>query len=257
MAIEAHGSVRLDMLMKTTDPRSADAGAFPPLTLPGQAPSDHRTHRRSQPKGLPPFLALWLLSLVLCAAAVAIAFAYLDVPIARHFRDMIRTLRPLNAAFGAAVILSLEAAVTLALVITRMLRGRISRFGEAVAIACVASICTYGINSEVLKPLLGVPTPVAVVVAGSRHTWHLLRGSAMSSFPSGHMTLAGAFAGVFMRLFRISVWPFTALLLLAAALLVIGDWHFLSDVIAGTFVGVSAGMLAGQIWTVHSQLPRS
>jgi membrane-associated phospholipid phosphatase len=36
-------------------------------------------------------------------------------------------------------------------------------------------------------------------------------------------------------------------------LLIAGDWHFVSDVIAGTFVGVSAGILAGEVWLAHSK----
>jgi membrane-associated phospholipid phosphatase len=121
----------------------------------------------------------------------------------------------------------------------------------AVALSCLASICAYGINDQVLKPLFGVQPP-AVVLDGARHTFNLLAGFAGSSFPSGHMVLAGAFAGVFMRLYRASLWPLCALLLIAAILLVVGDWHFLSDVIAGTFLGVSAGILAGEGWAVHS-----
>ncbi len=57
-----------------------------------------------------------------------------------------------------------------------------------------------------------------------------------------------------MSLYRVSVWLLSALLVLAAGLLVIGDWHFLSDVIAGTFAGISAGILAGEAWTVHSKM---
>jgi hypothetical protein len=66
------------------------------------------------------------------------------------------------------------------------------------------------------------------------------------------MVLAGAFAGVFMSLYRASIWLLSALLVLAAGLLIVGDWHFVSDVIAGTFAGVSAGILAGEAWTVHA-----
>jgi membrane-associated phospholipid phosphatase len=47
--------------------------------------------------------------------------------------------------------------------------------------------------------------------------------------------------------------PFSALLLIATVLLIAGDWHFVSDVIAGTFVGVSAGLLAGEVWLAHSK----
>jgi membrane-associated phospholipid phosphatase len=205
-------------------------------------------------KRFPVFVQIWLLSFVVCAAVVALSFAHIDVPIALHFWRVGLFLSPLNAAFGAAVILSLESAVALGLILARVVRGHISRFAEALAIACLASICTYGVNSEVLKPFFGVPTP-AEVMEGARHTFNFLMGSGNSSFPSGHMMLAGAFAGVFMRLRRASVWPLSALLVVAAGLLVVGEWHFLSDVIAGTFVGVSAGILAGEAWTVHSKLP--
>jgi predicted acyltransferase len=68
------------------------------------------------------------------------------------------------------------------------------------------------------------------------------------------MVLAGAFAGAFMRLYPASSRAFSGLLLLAAALLVVGDWHFISDVIMGTFIGVSAGMLAGEGWLAHVRL---
>jgi membrane-associated phospholipid phosphatase len=204
-------------------------------------------------KRFPVFVEIWILSFVVCAGAVALSFAHLDVPMALHFWGVGRSLRPLNAAFGSAVILSLEAAVALGLILARLARGHISRFGAALAIACLASICTYGINSGVLKPFLGVPIP-AEVVEGARHSFNFLQGSGNSSFPSGHMVLAAAFAGVFMSLYRGSVWALSGLLGLAAGLLVVGDWHFLSDVIAGTFVGVSAGILAGEAWTVHAQL---
>ena len=194
----------------------------------------------------------WLLSCVVCAAAAAYCFVELDLAVARRFWQVGRHLSSLNTAFGAAVILTLEAAVALVLILARVMRGRLSRFAEALAIACLASICAYGINDQVLKPLFGVEPP-AVVLQGARHTLHWLMGLANSSFPSGHMVLAGAFAGVFMRLYRASIALFSALLLIAAALLIVGDWHFLSDVIAGTFLGVSAGILAGEGWAVHTE----
>jgi len=191
---------------------------------------------------------------MVCGLVVAFSFVQLDVPIALRFWRVGRSLSPLSTGFGTAVILSLESAVALGLILARIVRGHISRFGEVLAIACLASICIYGINSGVLKPFFGVPIP-AEIIQGVRHSFNFLKGSANSSFPSGHMALAGAFAGVFMSLYRASAWLLTALLVLAAGLLVVGTWHFLSDVIAGTFVGVSAGILAGEVWTVHSKLP--
>jgi membrane-associated phospholipid phosphatase len=201
-------------------------------------------------KRFPVALRIWFVAFAACAVAVAFSFSEADVAVARHFWRVGRHLSDLSTAFGAAVILTLESTVVLVLVVARLMRGHLSRLGETLGIACLASICAYAINDEVLKPFFGVQDPVAVL-QGARHIF-FAKSFVDGSFPSGHMALAGAFAGVFMRLYRASVRPLAVLLLLAAALLVVGDWHFLSDVIAGTFLGVSAGILAGEGWIVHS-----
>jgi len=198
------------------------------------------------------FVRTWLLSAAACAVLTALAFARLDVPIAREFWNAGRFLRPLNTAFGAAAVLSLESALALGLIIARLVRGHISRLSGTLAIACLASICTYGINDAVLKPCFGVAPPAAVM-AGAAHGFDFLAGPGGYSFPSGHMALAASFAGVFMSLYRVSILPLSALLLLVALLLVVGDWHFVSDVIAGAFLGLSAGILAGEAWGMHSR----
>lgn len=200
-------------------------------------------------------LRVWLLSLLTCAALAALCFAKIDVPVAHRVWHLRHHLSSLDAAFGTTLILTAESAVVLGLAIARLVRGHISRFAETLAIACLASICAYGINDQVLKPFFGIQTPAAVV-HGARHAIHFMNGFAGSSFPSGHMVLAGAFAGVFMRIYRGSIRLLCALLLLAAVLLVLGDWHFISDVIAGAFLGVSAGILAGEGWGVHMATSR-
>ena len=195
---------------------------------------------------------MWLLSLLICTFAVALAFVDLDVPIAHRVYGLLGSSESLEKGFASAVLLGVEASVALALVCLRIARGHLSRFGEATALACLTSICAYAINDSTLKFLFGVPNPAAVL-HGTRHAFNLLTGSSNSSFPSGHMVLAGAFAGVFMRLYRTSILPISGLLLIAAVLLVAGDWHFASDVIAGTFLGVWAGLLAGEVWLAHSK----
>jgi membrane-associated phospholipid phosphatase len=196
-------------------------------------------------------IRIWFVSLVACAAIVAFLFLRMDVPTALHFWNAGRLLSPWNGAFGAAVILSAESAAILFMVLARLVRGHISVFGETLVIACLASMCAYVINDHLLKVFFGVPNPTDVM-HGARHSFNLWMGSENSSFPSGHMVLAGAFAGVFMRLYRASFWPLSALLLTAAGLLLVGDWHFLSDIIAGAFLGTSAGILAGEGWAAHS-----
>lgn len=193
----------------------------------------------------------WLLSLLLCTLATALAFVYLDVPTAREVYGVLGSAKSLATGLGSAVLLAAEASVALALIVARIRRGHLSPLREATLLACLTSICAYAVNDSTLKFLFGVANPPAVL-QGTPHSLHLLSGSSRSSFPSGHMVLAGAFAGVFMRLYRSSTLAFSVLLLIAGALLVAGDWHFLSDVLAGTFPGVSAGILAGVVWLAHS-----
>ena len=193
---------------------------------------------------------VWLLSLSISTLAVAAAFVYFDVPIARRVSGVLAT-ESLEKGFASAILLGIESAVAFALMIVRITRGRLSPLGEATMLACLTSICSYGINENTLKFFFGVPNPAAVL-RGTQHAFHLLKGSSTSSFPSGHMVLASSFAAVFMRLYRTSILPFSVLLLIAAALLIAGDWHFVSDVIAGTSIGITAGFLAAEVWLAHS-----
>jgi membrane-associated phospholipid phosphatase len=196
-------------------------------------------------------LRIWSVSLVACAAIVAFSFLRIDVPAALYFGNVGHLRSPLNVAFGSTVILSVESAVILFIVLARLVRGHISELGETLAIACLVSMCAYVVNDHVLKVFFGVPNP-ADVVQGAGHRFNFWMGGENSSFPSGHMVLAGAFAGFFMRLRKASIPLFSVLLLIAAGLLLIGDWHFLSDIIAGAFLGASAGILAGEGWAAHS-----
>jgi membrane-associated phospholipid phosphatase len=195
---------------------------------------------------------IWSVSLVACAVIVAFSFLRMDVPTALYFWNFDHLHSHLNVAFGSSVILAVESAVILFTVIARLLRGHISTFGETLAIACLVSMCAYVANDHVLKVFFGVPNTADVVLHGAAHTFNFWMGSDNGSFPSGHMVLAGAFAGVFMRLYKASIRLFLVLLLIAAGLLLVGDWHFLSDIIAGAFLGTSAGVLAGEGWAAHS-----
>ncbi len=129
------------------------------------------------------------------------------------------------------------------------MRGRLSPFGEALALASLTSICAYAVNDGVMKLFFGVPNPATVLLEGAQHSIHLLAGDQNASFPSGHMVLAASFGGAFMKLVPASTWPLSALLFVGALVLIVGDWHFVSDVIAGGFVGLSAGVLAGDLWS--------
>lgn len=209
-------------------------------------------NRRAPEENRPRFsYARWSLWLLICSLAAALAFSYVDVPVARRMYGFLSSSASLATGLGSAVLLGIEGAIAFGLVIVRITRGHLSPLREATVLACLTSICAYAINDSTLKFFFGVPNPTAVL-HGTQHAFNFLSGSAGSSFPSGHMVISGAFAGVFMRLYRSSILPFALLLLLGAALLIAGDWHFVSDIIAGTFVGTTAGLLAGEVWLAHS-----
>lgn len=193
---------------------------------------------------------IWLCISAGCAVIAALSFVYADVRIASYFADISVALS--GHGLGSAAILSGEAVIVLALVVIRLLRGKLLPWEEALVIACLTSICAYAITSNALKLFFGVPNP-GDVSRGARHAFNFWAGTRESSFPSGHMVLAGAFGGVFMRLYRRCVWPISLLLIFGSALLVIGGWHFPSDVITGAYIGVSAGLLAGEVWAAHAK----
>lgn len=197
-------------------------------------------------------LSWWTVVLLLSAFATYQSFHHVDVDVARYMLRYSGALNTLGHHLGGTVIMAAEALVILTLALMRLIRGTLPELGKVLALACLSSVCAYGINSTVLKPAFGVLS-TADVMNGAIHCLHWWQGSPDSSFPSGHMTLAGAFAGVFMCTYPRSIWPLSLLLGCGAVLLVTGNWHFISDVIAGTFAGVTAGLMAGQIWRSHMQ----
>jgi membrane-associated phospholipid phosphatase len=198
--------------------------------------------------------AICIFSAAVCLLATVLSFVFFDDRIMWFFNGNIGRMKAVGQGFGTAVVLSADAAIALTLIFIRITRGR-ERFPplyRALALACLTSICAFAINDGVLKLVFGVPNPAHVVLLGWRHGLNFLAGSRESSFPSGHMILSGSFAGVFMRLYPRTIAPLAVLLLIAAVALIVGDWHFVSDVIAGTSLGIAIGLLVGELWLDHT-----
>jgi membrane-associated phospholipid phosphatase len=198
-------------------------------------------------RSAPSDVSLWQAAALICTAATAFSFHVIDMPLAHLMMPISGPLQYLQSNLGSRVLLAVEAVLFFGANFVSLLRDKISPLGKAIAVACATSICAYAINESIVKVTFGIPNPYDVL-RGVRHTVHWFSGSDLSSFPSGHMVLASSFAGVIVRFYRASIWPLSALLVVAATLLVAGDWHFLSDVIAGTFLGISAGLAVGKYW---------
>jgi membrane-associated phospholipid phosphatase len=136
----------------------------------------------------------------------------------------------------------------LGLLIWRFIGEPLAPMTKTFLLAGAVALCMLMVNDLILKVLFGVATPYRYMMEGKAHSFHWLAGSDKSSFPSGHLSMAASFAAVFVRKYPKTIPLFALALAAAAAALIIGDWHFISDVIAGAFVGYVTGTLAAAFW---------
>ena len=99
-----------------------------------------------------------------------------------------------------------------------------------------------------LKVLFGRTLPTAYLQTGQYgfHWFH--DGQRFGSFPSGHTDQAAAILSILWVFYPRWRWAYAGALLVLVLALVAGEWHFLSDTIAGGFVGAASGALTIKIW---------
>jgi len=196
-------------------------------------------------------LHIWIGITAAAALVAAAMIAWVDQPVAVLFKDNMSRVDALSRGLSSTVLITIEIAMMAVLAIVRIVRGEIPPLARIVLIACCVSLCTFAVNDHVLKLIFGRPNPSDVLMGQIPPGFQFFQGSFRSSFPSGHMAMACSFGMVVMRGSpRFTPW-LEGLLALAAATLVVGDWHFVSDVIAGTFAGCLAGFWAWELWTLH------
>jgi membrane-associated phospholipid phosphatase len=197
-------------------------------------------------------LVRWWLFIFLFVTAMTLAsFFWLDVPVAILCSGIFGGVRRIGDHLGSPILVTGEVLVATGAAGYRIIRGRLADLGKVTFIACAASLSVFALNEVVLKMVFGVFAPARVLYYGDLHVLHPFQGSWISSFPSGHMALAAGFVGSFIGQDRRLMALLAAGLLLASALLVLGCWHFLSDVLAGSFVGGTAGLVAATLWREH------
>jgi len=197
-------------------------------------------------------LQKWLAALALTALAVTLSYLWLDRPLAliahalapahKHalFEPLTHIPDPLiPAAAIAFVALGLAA-----------LGGRtLARLPRTLVLCSFSLVMGQAIKNE-LKWVFGRTWPETWVennpsfIRDHVYGFNWLHGGGgYESFPSGHMTATCALIAVlWIRYPRFR--PVYALAVLAVAAGLIGaDFHFLSDVVAGGFVGASTGWM--------------
>jgi membrane-associated phospholipid phosphatase len=151
--------------------------------------------------------------------------------------------------------LVLFAIVVLAVLGLKALARRPLSHWQIASILCSLSVVAAEGIKDQLKFVFGrtwpeawAPRDPAFIETGAYGFHWLHGGAAYQSFPSGHMGATCAVISVLWILYP--QWRlFWALCPLAMAIALIGgNYHFLSDVIAGAFVGCSTGWMATTTW---------
>ena len=179
---------------------------------------------------------------------IYLCFIFIDVPLAQYVWTFPAKPKILKGHLDGPVILEIEVALVMALLVSGVLIGKVPRVAKVTFVACAASISAYAINIIIFKPLFGIPNP-GDVLAGAQRTVHWFGGAESSSFPSGHMMISASFVSVIAQNYRVPIWLITSVLIAIGVILIAGNWHFLSDVIAGAWLGLLYGQAIGRYWS--------
>jgi membrane-associated phospholipid phosphatase len=195
---------------------------------------------------------LWLLGFATTVVAVLVSVAHLDRPVALIAQDWFGGLPVVTAFMLTAGFFNALVIAVLALVALRRLARRPFGRADVVILLCDVSLLIGYAAKAALKyvfgrtwPKYGHPTLIHDGAYGF-HPFHA--GSGFESFPSGHMTATCALLSVLWIYYPRFRPLYAACASALATALVAGDYHFLSDVIAGSFLGASIGVGVASAW---------
>ena len=202
-------------------------------------------------------LKVWLSALLLVALTVVISYFWLDRPIALFVHsELPKNSRALTepATYIPNPLIWAAAITFLALGVRNLAGWRLSKMQAAILVCSFSLMIGETIKSE-LKFVFGRTWP---------ETWHQNNpsfihdgvygfnwfhgGDAYQSFPSGHMTAVCAVASVLWIYYPRLRFIYLAVVFATFVELVGANFHFLSDVIAGIFVGASTGLMVKKLF---------
>jgi membrane-associated phospholipid phosphatase len=181
------------------------------------------------------------------AILIAACIRWIDYPVAAVYLRNFHPGSPTGNIFSGMNIVETQLVVIAVLAVAKLLKGGLPKWANTLMVACTASVLAYTLNDTILKTMFGRANPDTFF---NHHAakFNLFHGNPYCSFPSGHMMLAAAFLAVAVHVYpRIRI-ATALLLLLGCVILVEGEWHYVSDVIAGTFLGFTAGLVVADLW---------
>lgn len=191
------------------------------------------------------FFIRWTLSFLLAAAGVGLCYALVDVPLARWaHQHQLRQLGIFHGLQMASDLLSILLVPTLLVVGWRRFRRR--RFSVADRLAWQAALAVGAVSllKYPLKFAFGRAWPETFyhdnpsLLSHGVYGFFPFHGSAYSSFPSGHAAVAAAAAAVIWHYAPRFQWLAVSLWVAVAVGLLGAYYHFASDILAGTWLGL-------------------
>ena len=176
-----------------------------------------------------------LIRLLIAAPLSLLAIFLVDGPVARLFSESALYHHHKKYAVGSPLLL--VALGMIAVLLAFWQRRRFDGVRHVVILAAISAILALITNNTLLKPIFGRASIDEFLYWPSHYGFYFFQGGWKTNFPSGHMALVVAAATVGWREFPRLRWIFAAAVAVAAFLLLFGEWHFVSDLIAGALWG--------------------
>lgn len=206
----------------------------------------------------------WIVSLAGVVLASIISFQWLDRPVALFFHGTVarpETFAKLTYAPDPMVPLAVTVFVVLGLM---NLSGRALSRLENCALLCSLSLIVAELTKIQLKLVFGRTWPATFrdnnpsFLHDGVYGFNFFRGGhAYASFPSGHTAVTCAVISVLWIYYPKWRWLYVLAVLAVAIGLIGANYHFVSDVIAGGFVGISSGWMLTSLWKAHERVRKT
>jgi membrane-associated phospholipid phosphatase len=206
----------------------------------------------------------WFGSLLAIAIFTPISVLWLDKPIALFVHGTLGQQISVGVADSPILSIPLLSAFVFVVCGLSAVLGRQFSMLETTALLCdVSTLAAETIKNE-LKFTFGRTWPdswepgMQSFIQDNVYGFHFFQaGKSFESFPSGHAAFVAAIMSVLWILFPKYRWVCSACIVAADVGLVALNVHFLSDVVVGSFVGVSTGLFTVAAWRVIYYLPAS
>ena len=193
----------------------------------------------------------WLIAGAATVIATLLCIAYLDRPLAELFELHLRHTPVWNGLYVALLPLGL---VPLAAVIylfacgAWILSGRLLPRSTIAPLLCSWATVWAIAATVILKRTFGRGWPDPEYVRDHLYGFHLLHGGAhWESFPSGTAAISCAIVSVLWILMPRRRTVCVLIVALLCAAVVVANFHWLSDVLAGAFLGSTVGWMTTQL----------